>query len=323
MATENRPWEAYGMTPGAYRDMMRQRNTAIAAEQAAAQQDDVISNTNVISNSSGLMELMQKFPHLFGSYAQSYQGPTRKALQRMDPTYGNWTGQGATHSLPQYNALKEQWQQQQADRMTEIEDYYGFSPTDEQRQSLIANVGPQLNKQYYTMPGSSRPRWLDNRADGLVGQNFQHELDTAAAHATSSLDKWLPGQEGLFDALYNYEPPLRNEQISNKQTDSGQPIEGFTRPDIGEGANTELPEDYYVGWSPDGSHYMYGNKGLNVVRPGPDEIIAKEDPGPHVSGGADDMFTRSRRFTGPRTLEEIRDYATKGGYSQMENILKG
>jgi len=231
------------------------------------------------TTSSGLIELMQKFPHLFGSYAQSYKGPTREALQRMDPTYGNWTGGGATHSLPQYNALKEQWQQQQADRMTQLEDYYGFSPTDEQRQSLVANVGPQLEKQYYTMPGSSRPWWFENKGNKGPGQEMQHELDTAAAHATYSLDKWLPGQEGLFDALYNYEPPLRNEQIRNEQTDSGQDIEGFIRSDIGNGS-------------------------INGV-------------------SNNDIFTRSKKFTGPRTLEEIRDYATQGGYSQMEEILNG
>jgi len=46
--------------------------------------------------------------------------------------------------------------------------------------------------------------------------------------------------------------------------------------------------------------------------------------GGNTDGGADDMFTRrSRRYVGPATLEEIRNYATQGGYSQMEEILNG
>ena len=47
----------------------------------------------------------------------------------------------------------------------------------------------------------------------------------------------------------------------------------------------------------------------------------REDFNPMGNG---EGFTRTgKSYTGPRTLEEVREYATRGGYSQMENILNG
>lgn len=226
-----------------------------------------------------LYDLMRKFPHLMSTYTQSHMGPTRQDLKKIDPRYGSHVGKEANFSLDQYNALQNQWHGQQADRMASIEDYYGFNPSDEQRQMLISGLGPQAKEDYYTH-NYLRPWWMEKGGYG-PGEEMKSKLATKAGEGASSLDKWLPTldqEAGLFDTLYNYKPPVY-ESPGSQATD---PYEGFTR-----------------------------NEGFT----------RREDFNPMGNG---EGFTRTgKSYTGPRTLEEVRDYATRGGYSQMENILNG
>ena len=136
----------------------------------------------------GVSSLLQDYPDLMSAYHTMYKGPSKKSLRLIDPSYNTHAGKNATHNIGQYLDLKSQWNQNMNDYITGIEAGYDWSPTEEQRSMLMSAIGAK-NQYDNTFTG------------GTWGQDQKYELANKAYETKKALENWLPGQEGLFDAL--------------------------------------------------------------------------------------------------------------------------